>query len=382
MARTTISAHAARNPTRRVQTSRYRPGKSAAARASDALRLSAMRSRRLDFNAAINAEFASRNTAITRIAKDFHRSESYIRGLLTSVSQFRAHRRPSLRRALLHQRWLDLPEGDLDKLQAELREDIEDGTVVIEDIDDTERKRLIDQLIEHRTTKRKGIRGTTKAAQLDTRLTAKKMGEAAEDLYDRTGDRAMVFITRGDADDPSRPFCADSGGALEFLTQVLDISEYDFLRKFELWSCTRDRGPQERNGINDVRKEVSQLIQDGLRKITNNKTITMEYVHYDVAIREAKRVELAGWPGDVKIKDRERWSAETGRRIRRMLQAGEITWVVMTKNQHDELVAAHDKLRANSTSGSLRKRKERSDKGKPRGSRKGKDGGEENDEDD
>ncbi|KAK6992486.1 hypothetical protein R3P38DRAFT_2739770, partial [Favolaschia claudopus] len=373
MARTTVSAHAARNPSRKVQTSRYRPSRSAAARASDALRLATMRSRRLDFNAAINAEFASRNAAITRIAKDFKRPESYIRGLLTSVSQFKTQRRPSLRRAIIHQRWLDRPEGEtktLKELQDELKEDIADGTVVLEDIDTKERKRLIDQLTEHRTTKRKGVRGTTKAAQLDARLTAKKMGEGLEDLRERTGDRGMVFITRGSADDPSLPFAADSGGALQFLSQVLGITEYDFLRKFELWSCTRDRGDQEKNGINDVRKDVSRLIQDGLRKATNNQTITMEYVHYDVAIREAKRVELAGWPDDVEITEREHWSAETGRRIRRMLQAGEITWVSMTKDQHDELVAEHDKLRAASTTGSLRKRRQRSDKGKPRGPRK------------
>jgi hypothetical protein len=106
-------------------------------------------------------------------------------------------------------------------------------------------------------------------------------------------------------------------------------------------------------------------------KIKNNNTLTMEYVNYDVAIREGKSVELAGWPADVKIEKRAEWSVETGRRIRDMLRTGAIHWV-MTKTQHDAFVAEQNAKREELGAGSLRKRKPRNDKGKPRGPRKGK----------
>ena len=62
-------------------------------------------------NDAIDAEFANRNAAIARIAKDFGKKETYVRGLLSCISQFKSRRKPSLRQAVLHQRWLDQPEG-------------------------------------------------------------------------------------------------------------------------------------------------------------------------------------------------------------------------------------------------------------------------------
>jgi hypothetical protein len=55
-------------------------------------------------------------------------------------------------------------------------------------------------------------------------------------------------------------------------------------------------------------------------KITNNPNASMEYVNYDVAIREAKGIELAGVPSDVKVDKHADWNVETGPRIREMLR--------------------------------------------------------------
>ncbi|KAJ7083027.1 hypothetical protein C8R44DRAFT_746328 [Mycena epipterygia] len=369
------SAHAIRNPGRQVQLSRRRPGKSNAAKASDSLRLAQARGRKVDFHDAIDKEFSDRNAAVARIAQEFSKKESYVRGILCSISQFKSRRAPSLRNAVLHQRWLDQDEGDkkdLHELRQDLAEDIEDGTIVLGDIDDEERQRLINQLLEHRMLKRRGVRGTTKASQLDARQTASRIGDALVDLHDRTGVRGVAFFTRGNADDPTLPHCVDSDDAMSFLLEVLQIAPLDFLRKFEQWSCTRDEGSREKNGINDVRKEVSKLIQDGLRKIKNNNSLLMEYVNYDVAIREGKAVELAGWPVDINIKARAEWGVETARRVRDMLRSGAIHWVVMTRTQHAALVTEHNAKRVELGAGALRKRRPRSDKGVPRGPHQGK----------
>ncbi|KAJ7733357.1 hypothetical protein B0H16DRAFT_1768691 [Mycena metata] len=98
----------------------------------------------------------------------------------------------------------------------------------------------------------------------------------------------------------------------------------------------------------------------------------MEYLNYDVAIREGKGVELAGWPADIKLADHANWSAETLRRLRASLLSGGIHWIKMTKAQHDELVAEHNTQREALGAGSLRPRKQRSDKGEARGPQKNK----------
>jgi hypothetical protein len=104
------SAHAIRNPGHQVQLSRRRTGKSKAAKASDSLRLAASRGCKALFNEAIDQEFTDRKAAIVRIAKEFGKKETYVLSLLSSISQFKTKRAPSLRNAVLHQRWLDQPD--------------------------------------------------------------------------------------------------------------------------------------------------------------------------------------------------------------------------------------------------------------------------------
>ena len=66
----------------------------------------------------------------------------------------------------------------LEEIRQELQEDIDDGTINLDTIEEKERKRLIKQLLEHRALKRRGVRATAKAAQLDARLTSSRIGDA------------------------------------------------------------------------------------------------------------------------------------------------------------------------------------------------------------
>jgi hypothetical protein len=94
----------------------------------------------------------------------------------------------------------------------------------------------------------------------------------------------------------------------------------------------------------------------------------MEYAKYDVVIRGGHGVEMAGWPKDVPIERVGTMNAETVRRILRMILAGEIRWVSMSKEAWAVLIKEQDAQRAES-GGTLLKRKERSDKGAIRGPR-------------
>ncbi|KAJ7256858.1 hypothetical protein B0H12DRAFT_1232759 [Mycena haematopus] len=365
------STHAVRHPLVRMQLSRRRLTKSSAVRASDNLRLEQSRKRRVDFQEAIDEEFERRAALIAEIAQRYHKKPNFVRGILCSISQYKTTRAPTLRNAVVHERAKDYrAEGNPQKLEiirAELQADIDNGVFSLDTITDEETKRLIDQLLEHRQLKRKGARATNKAAEVDAKKTIGRIADAMEDLEVRTGVCGVAFFSRGNADDPALPHIIDSGQATDFLAQVLQIDAADVLRKFEQWLCTREEGKHEKNGVNDVRKDVSRYLQDGLRKITNNPNTTMDYVNFDVAVREAKGVELAGFPADVKIEKRADWNVETGRRIREMLKTGAIHWVKMTKAQHEAFVAEQNAKRAALGAGSLRKRKERSDKGQKRG---------------
>ncbi|KAJ7818943.1 hypothetical protein B0H13DRAFT_2378624 [Mycena leptocephala] len=363
--------HVVRNPGFHVQLSRRRVVKSKAIKASDNLRLAQSRKKRVDFQDAIDAEFERRAASITSIAATYSKKPDFVRTILCSLSQFKNMRAPTLRNAVVHQRALDYQAQGISKklheIRAELQQDIDDGAFSLDTIEDEEATRLLEQLLEHRKLKRKGARATTKAAQTDAKQTTARIGDAMSDLQLRTGVCGVAFFSRGNADDPSLPNIVDSDDAMDFLTEVLQISPLDFLRKFEQWVVTREGGNRERNGVNDVRKDVSTYIQDGLRKITNNPNALMEYMNYDVTIREAKGVELAGVPTDVKVDKRGDWNVETGRRVHEMLRTGAIHWVKMTKSQHEALIAELNAKCEALGAGALKKRKPRSDKDQPRG---------------
>ncbi|KAF8178815.1 hypothetical protein K438DRAFT_1769273 [Mycena galopus ATCC 62051] len=248
----------------------------------------------------------------------------------------------------------------LQEICAELKEEIEEGTFSLDDIEKDEATALINQLLEHRQLKKRGVRATTKAAQLDGFQTARRIGNALVDLYERTGIRGLAIFSCGCADDPGIPHAVDSDDSMEFLQQELDLPPLDFLRKFE--HCTAEE-PDD-NGVNSSRKEVSRLVLEGLRQITKISTITMEWVNYEVAIHEVRGVELAGLLPDIPLSRPGTWNVETARRFRDGLRDGSIHWVTMTKTQHDELKAELNQRRAEMGAGALIKKAERSDKGK------------------
>ncbi|KAF8203390.1 hypothetical protein K438DRAFT_1964868 [Mycena galopus ATCC 62051] len=345
----TPSLHALRHPNRPVQISRNRRvGGWGAGKAESALKRAYAKQLRIKFNERVDNFFTQRDELVIALAKEFGKKERNVRALLCNETQFKTVRTPSLRNAVIHQRWRDLQEDGvvkrLQEIRAELKEEIEDGSFSLDDIDDTEAKRLIQQLLEHRQLKRRGLL----------------------DLYERTGIRGIAIFSRGCTDDPGIPHAVDSDDAMEFMQQELDIAPLDFLRKFEHWCVRQDEDEPDENGVNSVRKEVSRLVLEGLRIITKISTITMEWVNYDVAIREARGVELAGVPRDIPFGRPATWNVETARRFRNGLRDGSIHWVEMTKTQREELKAEHNARREEMGAGSLVKKAERSDKGKSR----------------
>ncbi|KAJ7041675.1 hypothetical protein C8F04DRAFT_1176770 [Mycena alexandri] len=364
------SAHAACNPGRQVQLSRLRTGKSRAVRASNDLRLASLRKRRNILNAAVDAEFLRCESALADIVRLSGKKASYVRSLLASTSQFKATRAPTLRNAVLHQRWFDRPEGCNKKLQ-EYREDLAEdkrlGIINLAQINQAERSRLLKQLVEHRQLKRNGICATTKVQQLNSVKTALRVENAIDDLFERTGVRTIAVFSCGKADDPTVPHVVDSDDASGFFIKVLGMSKVEFLRKFEAYNCSREDGTDEKNGVREMRKDGGSTLLEGFTTVTGKKQVKMEYLNYDVAIREAKGVELAGWPTNIKMVDHANWSAETLRQIRTTLHSGTIHWVRMTKTQHEELIARHNAQREALGAGSL---KPRSDKGEARGPQK------------
>ncbi|KAJ7818541.1 hypothetical protein B0H14DRAFT_3147814 [Mycena olivaceomarginata] len=352
------SSHALRNPTRPAQESRPRKGnESGASKATKALEAAINKNKKIEYDLAIDEIFVERNQKIAELAARFNKDVNEVRATVCCVSRSKAHRKPTLRNGVAHQRSLDLQNQGITKsmkdLYAELDQELENGAFSYRSIDKVEEKRLVDQVLESRAHARRGPRATMKAAQIDARLTAKRIGDELLDLFERTGVRVFAFFACGHADDPSRSHYVDSDDALDFFTQGLDMSAPHFMRKFEQWSCNLDEGKRVKNG-STADQPPRILKPKWTMLITTSSAVNTS-------------VELTG---NVPRSRPATWNVDTLRLVRDGLMDGTIDFVPMTPAQVKEL-AAEQKARV-AAGGTLWARAERSDKHKKRGPRKGK----------
>ncbi|KAJ7854346.1 hypothetical protein B0H13DRAFT_1903722 [Mycena leptocephala] len=362
----TVSTYSTRNPTRAVQPTRKRSKKSGASKATDALKAAQRLQERISMDADVSAFYDYKDTLVKTLAAKYNRTLTHFRKLLSNGTQYSTTRSVSLWNAIIHDLSLKAKEAgdpsDLKTIRADFSK--EDYEEMKETLSDEEEKRLRKQLRDHRELKQRGIRATNRAAAADAMQNANRVGDVIMDLYERTGVRGIALFTRGHPDDPSVPHVVDSDETRSFFQEALGVSVLDVLRLLEQWSCTRDKATK--NDRDTAQKEVAELLSAGLRKIKNNKSVSMVYTNYKQEIVHKLGVELAGWPADIKVQRPSKMPAENVRSIRDKLRAGAICWVALTRAQRDKVADEMDVLRAK---GELKKRKERSDKGLTRGSR-------------
>ncbi|KAJ7839847.1 hypothetical protein B0H14DRAFT_3697277 [Mycena olivaceomarginata] len=362
----TLSAHAARNPTKPVQQPRQRH-ESQASKASRALAAEQRADNDLALTAKFNEIFLQREEDIKTLTRDFSKTENYIRQVLENRTHYAGKRAPSLKNAITHRLSKEAREnGDTyNARDEEINLSGERYRAYKDSLTEEEKKSLLDDLAESRNVKEHGVRATNKAVALDAMQTSSQIGKVIIALHSRTAVRGFAMFTRGHPDDPAMPSFVESDEASKFFEDTFDCSVWDVVRKFELWSCNRDK-TNNRNDIDAVRNQITVLVEDALRKITGNKTLTMSWANYKIDIVHTHGVEMAGWPSSVVLVRPSKMAADAARRILDKLRSGAIHWVALTRSQRAEVA---EEVEALHESGAVKKRKQRSDKDKPRGPR-------------
>ncbi|KAJ6493466.1 hypothetical protein C8R45DRAFT_989855 [Mycena sanguinolenta] len=363
-----LSAHATRNPTQPVQQPRKRAAPSAATKASQ----EAAHARRHELDLALQGRFAEifqqREEDIVSLAKEFEKSEKYIRQVLENSARYGSKRAVTLKNAITHELSKQAREnGDASNAQDHNLSG-QDYTDYVDSLSEERKQELLDQLTEFKSLKAHGIRATNKAAAMDAMQTGFQLEREMVNLFARTGVRGFMMLTRGHPDDSALPCFYDSGESRKFFPEVLDLSPFDLVRKHELWSCNRD-DPKKRGRESDaVRAELSEAVEDGLQKATGDKTLKMSWAKYKIDVVHKHGVEMAGWLKDVEMQPPSKMPIDDARRILSKIKSGGISWVGLTKPQREAVAAEVEELRASGA----HKHKERSDKGVLRGPRKNK----------
>ncbi|KAJ7145932.1 hypothetical protein C8R44DRAFT_863757 [Mycena epipterygia] len=366
------SAHASRNPLDFVQQPRKRTSKKSASALSDAVKASraaANEERRLldlGLEEAFAEKFTEREEDIAELAHKFKKSPKYIRQVLENGVRYTGKRAPSIRNAIMH----DLSKKARENGDASNVRDVqitgEEYQAYKDSLSEAEKKSLIAQLVKDKSHKSHGVRATNKAVTMDAMQNSNQVGKVMINLHSRTGVRAFSMFSRGHPDDPAMPCFVNSDNARQFFQDVLDISVYDVVRKYELWCCNQDKPVRQGKEKAALCKFISEAVEEGLRKATGNKTLTMAWQNYKIDIVHKHGVELAGWPKKLTMVRPSRLGGQDVRLVVERLRNGTMRWVGLTKSQREEVAAEVEELRE---SGAAKRRQERSDKNQPRGPR-------------
>ncbi|KAJ7744222.1 hypothetical protein B0H14DRAFT_3514731 [Mycena olivaceomarginata] len=194
-----------------------------------------------------------------------------------------------------------------------------------------EEKKMVADVWAKRDKKHRGARANNLAASADAKRTVERLIEEITSLAERSGMIGFAMFTRGHIHNSSIPVTLESWGALGFFREVLKRDPADIAALFELWA-----------------KECTELIKAGLRTITGQMKIAMNYDNYIKAIVEAKNVGLLGWPHGVYFK---RMSLQSAigplRTLRDALKAGTCKWVILSARQKKQLLADFKEMVAN-----------------------------------
>ncbi|KAJ6505357.1 hypothetical protein C8R45DRAFT_1209132 [Mycena sanguinolenta] len=259
----TLSAHAARNPSKPIQQPRRRAHKSDAGSATQTVNDAKLKNE--EMLAEVDAFQELRHEKVKELAIKYEKDEAFFLKLLTNGVQYSGARNTTLWNAFKHDLAKQAKENGDSKstieLNAEAKEKYEEFK---NNMTEDEKKELIAQLEDHRELQRKGVRATNKSASADAMQNATRIGQM-KDLYERMGVRAFALFTRGNPDDPSLPHIEDSDEARLFFLEYLKLDILDVMRKFEHWSCTRDSGgPKENHKLSVIMKEISEMLNEGL----------------------------------------------------------------------------------------------------------------------
>ncbi|KAI0038358.1 hypothetical protein FA95DRAFT_1505777 [Auriscalpium vulgare] len=335
-----------------------------AEKAQRKLNLAAAKIKSKALGEALDAFLVEQDVKLDKLAETHCVKRSYLDTQVNHRSNYTKSRAPSFANALVHYKAVQVNEGEYQpsKLLKNCIKDMlaEDEDLKPDNISEELHAEIMKNFIAYREGKKVGVRVSNKSAAQDARCTFENVNTELGNLTERVGTKSILFVTRSSISDSIAPGWFATSDSVDFLNDILGLDPWDVTRKFELWACS--------NAINTlpkVRAEITKMLLSGLRYITKRTKISMNFDNYETAIVLNMSVKLIGWTcGEIRSPSKIGSVCDL-RDLRNALKTGMCRWVKLSKAQ----AKAHETaLRTREAAGETvgKKRKSRSDKGKPR----------------
>ncbi|SJL18167.1 uncharacterized protein ARMOST_21743 [Armillaria ostoyae] len=177
-------------------------------------------------------------------------------------------------------------------------------------------------------------------------------------------------MSRSDIHDTFQPtLVSDSPASLMFFKRILGMTAEEILVKFEQICCAQSLSINDLEDSKDVRSQCTDMILQGLRDITGERNVRMNYINYETDIFARHHVRIDGWPIGIKFESLSNLkNLQDLRRLRDALKVTACKWVSMSQKQIDRHAR---ELEHREAAGEVikKKRREHSDAGtsKPKG---------------
>ncbi|KAG6887201.1 hypothetical protein C0992_000146, partial [Termitomyces sp. T32_za158] len=310
--------------------------KSAAEKATAEVQKAMKKEKKAQLQDDINTFTAQRDKVAQELADKYNLKVEKTRQMLSNALVIKQKRRVNLWNALVSHRGRELNQGcgkgdrvPLAEIQEIVRKEIDEGTY-----DDVDEDNILEELEDTREIKTQGARSSNKAAALDYQAALSRIREEVRPNQQKTKTVDTMASLRSE--------CVNliSGG----LRMCIII--FQGFRQLNV----------------------------SLEKIVGTKNITMSYERYDSEVVERYSVVLRGWPEGLQFRSPAKITTmEDARVLRDALVSGECVWVKLSRKEKEARAKTRQEKIA---SGEIpvKKRKKRSDAGKPRGPKKSKAG--------
>ncbi|KIK20317.1 hypothetical protein PISMIDRAFT_106038 [Pisolithus microcarpus 441] len=272
------------------------------------------------------------------IATTHNVTHEKVKKLLGGHKYYRNPRSTQLVNAIIHDKAHKVNEGDFpvylhgDKLSLQQIQDLAKVDPKYQEMTQDEKDELLRALTEYQALKNASVCATNSAAAHNVQLTLEHVFKILDRLALRTGLYVCLFATHGHVYDSSQPFWYGTDNVMDFWEDVMNVKPDELIRKLEQWACVQGKNIEECNSVEGMQRLCARILNSGLCK-----KIRINFINFEVAIKEKYSIDLLGWPEGVPFQSPHAiTSAEHLRTLRDALKAGTCHWAYMSRQQRLE----------------------------------------------
>ncbi|KAJ3784221.1 hypothetical protein GGU10DRAFT_334095 [Lentinula aff. detonsa] len=272
------------------------------------------------------------DSEVKRLAAEHKKSLLTIKKHLGVHRRFREKKKTSLYNALMHRKsqehrihgWVFGPSIKEKHQQMACDSDVQS---ILRNPNGSRARQAMEDLREYQTTKLSGARASGKANDNDIVKTWADLARKAQNLSKRTSAATFGFVCSSRSGQNVHREFFGNGPIEGFLMSKFGMTGTEFVEAAEAYCILTSTGRTAMGmSIKAMQKETTKLILQGLRNITKNEKIVMEYEHYEVLIVKEYGVKLIGWPEDIPMTSPHRLLSANAITLYQVVNSRECQW--------------------------------------------------------